>query len=368
MLPRGVTARAALAAALTAACVTEPATQLLVSVGTDIDRASLLREVEVEVQDAQGRTTFDRARFTVGPPGDGLAVPFTVGVAPRDDDAVDVRVVLRGRFAGSGDRARVSATAITGYRRGRKLVLEMFLSRECVDRCEGEGTCEAGVCVPVTRVDPARLRDVTGAPYAPGTPDAGPACPGSQLACDGRCVDPGADTFHCGRCGNACADGSRCVDGACVSIGSCGPPYLPAGSSECVADYETGVCAGRGPSVRCDAMPSVCMTAADAMPARVYTNSWSGEVISLPRPARRLRFSVGGTGGAYCYVRLLDASGASLLQPEPRMNCDHPTAPRYGVDVDFTAPASSAGVTRIWLNHVSHSVCYLGAVDVTYDR
>ena len=45
-----MTLRAALAAVLAASCATEPATPLLVSVGSDIDRTSLLREVEVEGQ------------------------------------------------------------------------------------------------------------------------------------------------------------------------------------------------------------------------------------------------------------------------------------------------------------------------------
>lgn len=368
-----------LLALASSSCLTEPATQLLVAVDTDIDRGSLLHEVEVEVQDATGRTTFDRATFRVGPtaaPGGVLAIPFTFGVSPRDEDASDdVRVVLRGRFADSGARVRVSAVALTGYRRNRKLALPMFLAGSCVDHegCTGETTCQDGACAPVARIDPARLQDVTGAAYAPPPRPAADAgadvpCPADQRACGGRCVDLQAETFHCGRCGNACADGSRCAGGTCVSIGGCGPPYLPAGSTQCVVDYETGLCNGGSATVGCGVMPEACRTGRGSMPARVYSNHYEGEIITLPRAARRVRFSIGGTGGAYCWLRLLDASGASLLQPEPRMNCTHPTDPTFGADVDFTAPASSAGVTRLWLDHISSATCYLSAIDVAYDR
>lgn len=356
-------------------CVTEPATQLLVAVDTDLDRGAL-REVEVEVQDARGAATYDRAVFTVGPAGaaGALAVPFTFGVAPREGDAAhDVRVVLRARYVDEPTRVRVTARAITGFRPGRKLVLPMFLAGACVDRddCAGETTCEGGTCVPLVRTDPARLADVTEAAYVPAPrPDAGAAdagCGAGLVTCGGRCVDLRTDVFYCGACGNACVDGTTCFGGACVPASGCVRPALPAGVTECAADYNTGVCTGNDDTVRCGTMPVVCATARGGMPARVYSGHYDGHVLTFPRPARSLRFSVGGLGGAYCHVRLMDARGGSLLEPAPRTRCDHPTDPTYGVDVDFTAPEGSAGVTRMWVNNISSTACHLSAIEVTYD-
>ncbi len=364
-----------LAMAVALGCTTDPATQLLVAVDTDLN--PLLREVEVEVQDARGVTTFDRAVFRVGPAGatPTLPLPFTFGIAPHTADASDVRVVVRGRYADDPSRVRVTARAITGFRPNRKLVLPMFLSRACVDRddCAGDTTCDAGLCAPLARINPALLADVTDAPYTPAPrPDAGSAdvdaggCAFGLTTCGARCVDLRTDVFHCGACGNGCADGNRCFEGRCTPDGTC-IPHLPAGVTECFADYTTGVCTGAPAMVRCGRMPTVCTTARDGDPARIYSGRYQGHVLTFPRPARGLRFSFGGIGGAYCHVRLMDARGASLLEPAPRTRCDHPTDPTPGVDVDFTAPEESAGVTRLWLNHISSTDCYLSAIEVTYD-
>ncbi|MGK4006026.1 MXAN_6577-like cysteine-rich protein [Sorangium sp. So ce1036] len=40
-------------------------------------------------------------------------------------------------------------------------------------------------------------------------------CEDGQTACGGECVDTGTSAAHCGECGNACEDGQICEDGAC---------------------------------------------------------------------------------------------------------------------------------------------------------
>jgi hypothetical protein len=48
-----------------------------------------------------------------------------------------------------------------------------------------------------------------------------PACPLGLLDCAGTCVDVAHDSEHCGGCGEVCADGLACLDGACAV--ACGP-------------------------------------------------------------------------------------------------------------------------------------------------
>ena len=47
-------------------------------------------------------------------------------------------------------------------------------------------------------------------------------CPGTQVVCGGKCVDTQSDNAHCGGCGTACAAGSVCASGVCAA--SCAMP------------------------------------------------------------------------------------------------------------------------------------------------
>ncbi len=62
----------------------------------------------------------------------------------------------------------------------------------CGQSC-GDGTCEAGVCVP------------------PG----GTACAEGETVCDGACVALCCNNDHCGACGNACTGGLTCFEAVC---------------------------------------------------------------------------------------------------------------------------------------------------------
>ena len=56
-------------------------------------------------------------------------------------------------------------------------------------------------------------------PADPGCAAAGDACeqPGWGL-CGGECLDITTDAANCGECGNACAEGVACIDGACGGV------------------------------------------------------------------------------------------------------------------------------------------------------
>lgn len=53
-------------------------------------------------------------------------------------------------------------------------------------------------------------------------------CKNGTIHCGKPCVNPQTDAAHCGGCGNACASGAACVNGACVS-GSCPSPQVRCG-------------------------------------------------------------------------------------------------------------------------------------------
>ena len=46
------------------------------------------------------------------------------------------------------------------------------------------------------------------------------ACSGTQIACSGKCVDLTKNTTNCGLCGNACAGGASCINGVCACSGT----------------------------------------------------------------------------------------------------------------------------------------------------
>lgn len=84
-----------------------------------------------------------------------------------------------------------------------------------------------GACSAVVSPDPTRLgggHDAgAGALDARLDPTLDAACPGSLVACGGRCVDTTRDPSACGGCGRACGAGRECVASACVC-----PPSDPA--------------------------------------------------------------------------------------------------------------------------------------------
>jgi hypothetical protein len=99
-------------------------------------------------------------------------------------------------------------------------------------------------------------------------------CLAGSVACDGTCVRLATDGAHCGTCGNACAPGSVCSNGACAAtcaapLATCGTGAAafctnlasdPANCGACGAPCATGlVCDGGRCDVTCtDAGSFLC--------------------------------------------------------------------------------------------------------------
>lgn len=88
------------------------------------------------------------------------------------------------------------------------------------------------------------------------TPDAPTCSPGLDL-CGSVCVDLDTDDANCGACGNGCADGQACMEGACVL--ACPPDRIACGG-ECIDPDSNpmycgamGDCTGPNAGEACDA-------------------------------------------------------------------------------------------------------------------
>lgn len=88
----------------------------------------------------------------------------------------------------------------------------------CEDKYTDTDCCESGeVCVKVfgcvTPCDSCSQRDIFG--------ECQSSCTGSQVCCNGSCVDTQTDPNNCGACGNACGTGAYCCTTTDGTSGCC---------------------------------------------------------------------------------------------------------------------------------------------------
>ena len=161
----------------------EPTTQIIVSVNTDYDVPSDLRQVTFFVETRGGEDADDPVRLDYDEPlsdKDERAFPLTLALTSTDKGRPVVHVVITGQLA---DDSLVRREAVVSFRSGQTLSLPMNLLRVCRNRLceEGKTTCtESGACEPVERDD---LMEWDG--KAPGA--------GQTTADAGRPSEAGAD-------------------------------------------------------------------------------------------------------------------------------------------------------------------------------
>lgn len=258
-----------------AGCGDDPATQLVVVVGTDYQVPAELDRVQVRVLDASGVLASSHDH-TLRAAGD---VPFSLVVAPRGGDASRRVTVEAEGFAAGGGGSLVVRRAETGFRANTSLLLEMFLARSCEGEMCGAGqTCTENGCasaaVPpdtLPAVTPgAELRDAArgmdarmpeggapddGVPDGRVEPDAGDMGGGEDAGeMDAARPDAGPDAARDTGPPRACTDDLQCDDMNACTDDTCGP----AGTCE----HVSMVCDDRDPCTgdECDPGLGSCRT------------------------------------------------------------------------------------------------------------
>ncbi|MDQ3034518.1 MAG: hypothetical protein M3Y87_19065 [Myxococcota bacterium] len=199
----------------------EPLTELLVVVDSDLAVPAGLDAVRVEVSGAMSASASGSLTGAAGTP-----LPRTVGLVHRGVGLGPIEVNVIGT---SGGAEVIRARAITSFIRGRTLVLPIMLARTCAGVTCGAGqTCSGGDCVSAS-VDPNTLEEWSG--DVPRL-DGGQCFPFDERCnerdddCDGRIdegIDVATDPTNCGACGVSCAlpnTMGACTAGACT-IGAC---------------------------------------------------------------------------------------------------------------------------------------------------
>ncbi|MEZ4410432.1 MAG: hypothetical protein R3A52_28715 [Polyangiales bacterium] len=169
-------------------CEAPPPTELVVSVSTVPVVGVPVETIEVEVRSEGGRSTYDRATFTVRAQGSdaGFSLPISFSVAPRGDAVSGrFRVVARGRWSDAAGAHTIEQRALTGFVEGQRLSLPMTLDVRCVDddRCIDDFTCAPTGCAPARR-DASSLRPINDGEGPPSDP-----CAARGDGCSELCRD-----------------------------------------------------------------------------------------------------------------------------------------------------------------------------------
>jgi Protein of unknown function (DUF3105) len=191
----GLQRRLAGALALSACCLgcsdeIVPATQVVVTVNSDLEVGQELTSVTAYVLDAAGGNVVDEHPFelTADEPRTGqVRLPFSFVIAKKQASRFRLDVIGYGPTGpGGAERAVVEQKVIASFRDRETLLLKVFLSKLCVPNvCQGERTChpesgdgvEAGECGEALRpsLDPVKAgeEDRAWTGEQPGGRDAG---------------------------------------------------------------------------------------------------------------------------------------------------------------------------------------------------
>lgn len=152
-------------------CTTEPATQLVVVVTSELRVPDQLAEIKATVSDdPMSMTALDEHSFRLAPPpasGGLFELPLSFGVAPDSDPGDnDVVVTVQGFGPMMGMPIITQRRVVTSFVAEKKKLLHIDLEPACAflpERCMPPTTCVAGACVG-SMANPGDVVDSEGLP------------------------------------------------------------------------------------------------------------------------------------------------------------------------------------------------------------
>lgn len=222
------------------ACQGGERAQLVVVVHTDLRVPDELQSIQLRVSAPDdGDRVVHEQMIAVGPGGETL--PFSFGVAPAGGDVRRrARIDVEGRL---GETVVVSTHLISSFVRGKRVQLDVYLLRRCIDvMCPTGQVCGLNGCQDA-EVDPATLPEFDPRRACDSVLQTG--C-GAGQGCyidpeDGRpyCANAGAVPMG-GACSEAtdCAPGLDCYQGDCVEL--CSTDADCTGGTACIDPTRPG--------------------------------------------------------------------------------------------------------------------------------
>jgi hypothetical protein len=172
--PSCVWLRGALCVLALAACKPddEPATQIIVSINSDLEIGAEITRVRVEIKSTSGSESSTPRTFNLStgtPSGGRVRFPFSFGIQKGSAERVTVTATGFGPTTGGMEGAVVERKENVRFEEGEALLLKIFLDDTCLGNvCNGAETCQltgamAGDC--------AAIRELDLSPITPGDED-----------------------------------------------------------------------------------------------------------------------------------------------------------------------------------------------------
>ncbi|MEQ9080020.1 MAG: hypothetical protein RLP09_39525, partial [Sandaracinaceae bacterium] len=203
-------------------------------------------------------------------------------------------------------------------------------------------------------------------------------CPGGQIICGGRCVDPSSDRVYCGAAGDCTGvnDGVTCSAGQVCAAGSC-ELSCPAGQIDCggrCVDPDTnrafcgasGDCSGANVGVTCGAGETCAMGACTASCGAPLTDCSGSCTDTRVDPS-----NCGGCGAACPGVTnatsVCATSTCNYVCDSGFADCNVSSAD--GCEVDVAGDVSNCGGCGVTCPGATNAsaACAMGACDITCD-
>jgi hypothetical protein len=217
----------------------EPATQIIVSVNSDLEIGDEITRVRIELKEVVGNGSGSSKSFNLSSGSGATRFPFSFGIQKGSANRVTVIATGFGPTNDGGDGVVIERKEDVRFKDGETQLLKLFLSDVCLDRvCEGSETCQSsGQCGAVREadLDPIKPGDEDdawdeGASGAGGEGGAGVGGAGEGGAGEGGAGEGGAGEGGAGEggagvggeaggpsdCTPACVGDEECIDQTCV--------------------------------------------------------------------------------------------------------------------------------------------------------